>query len=56
MFVEFVSEGFTCLIEFISVSIKDMRWSCLLLYFVIERRASVKALDEHTIELMRLTR
>ncbi|KAK9158796.1 hypothetical protein Scep_005370 [Stephania cephalantha] len=56
IFVEFATEGFTCLIEFISVSIRDMSWSCLLMYFVIEGRASVTALDEPTIGLMRLMR
>ncbi|KAK9105299.1 hypothetical protein Scep_022143 [Stephania cephalantha] len=41
MFVEFSTEGFACPIEFISVSLKDMSWSCLLLYFCEEGHASV---------------
>ncbi|KAK9122226.1 hypothetical protein Syun_019843 [Stephania yunnanensis] len=56
MFVKFVTEGFTCLIEFISVSISKMSWSCLLLYFAIKGHASVTTLDEPTIGLMGLTR
>ncbi|KAK9106831.1 hypothetical protein Syun_022842 [Stephania yunnanensis] len=56
MFMEFATEGFPCLIEFISVSIRYMRWSCILLYFVINGCASVTALDKPTIGLMGLTR
>ncbi|KAK9093970.1 hypothetical protein Scep_025439 [Stephania cephalantha] len=43
MFVEFATEGFTCLIEFISVSLRDRSWSCLLLYFCEKGHASVTA-------------